>query len=212
MGSEDRRQRAKTELRDKILEAARELFVAEGYEAVTMRAIAEKIEYSPTAIYLHFKDKEALCRALCDREFLAFGRMFAALMDLADPVERLRRAGRAYIEFGLGHPNHYRWLFMTPHMEVPPAESEIVQGDPRQDAYAFVRQTVAECIAGRRLHPEYADTDLTAQLVWAGVHGVVALCITRLDLGMTGWIDWADPARLADSMLDALIAALTRPE
>ena len=49
-----------------ILDAARELFATEGYEAVTMRRIADRIEYSPTAIYFHFKDKESLVRELCD--------------------------------------------------------------------------------------------------------------------------------------------------
>jgi len=210
MGSEDRRLRAKQALRDSILEAARELFVAQGYDAVTMRAIAEKIEYSPTAIYLHFKDKEALCHALCDRDWLAFGQLFARLLELPDPVERLRQAGRTYIEFGMSLPHHYRWLFMTPHPEVGPEQSEITKGDPREDAYAFLRQTVAECIANGRFRPRYAEVDYTAQVVWAGVHGVVGLYIAQRDIDMSAWIDWVEPKRLAEGMLDTLLAALLR--
>lgn len=210
MGSGERRRKAKEALREAILEAARELFVARGYDAITMRAIAEKIEYSPTAIYLHFRDKEALCRALCDRECLAFGQVFARLLELPDAVERLRRAGQAYIGFGLGFPNHYRWLFMTPHPDVAPDESEIALGDPRQDAYAFLRHTVAECIEQGRFRPEYADVDCTAQVVWAGVHGVVALHLTKLDIDMGAWIQWVDSRKVAAGMLDALLAALLR--
>ena len=56
MGPKDRRSREKDELRGKILDAARALFVAQGYERVTMRKIAEAIEYSPTAIFVHFRD------------------------------------------------------------------------------------------------------------------------------------------------------------
>src|SRR5215472_17383687 len=101
MGIQERREREKQEVRKKILDAARELFAREGYEAVTMRRIADKIEYSPTAIYFHFKDKDALIRQFCDTDFLDFGQRFAKLMSIADPIERLRRAGHTYIEFGI---------------------------------------------------------------------------------------------------------------
>ncbi len=71
MGTKERREREREELRTRILDAARELFAEEGYEAVTMRRIADRIEYSPTAIYFHFRDKEALMRELCDHDFRA---------------------------------------------------------------------------------------------------------------------------------------------
>ena len=74
MGTKERREREKEEIRQKILDAARELFVQEGYDAVSMRKIAEKIEYSPTAIYLHFKDKRSVLIALCDEDFLRLAR------------------------------------------------------------------------------------------------------------------------------------------
>src|SRR5262252_3839278 len=108
MGTTERRERERQELRTKILDAARELFASEGYEAVTMRKIAERIEYSPTAIYLCFKDKEAVLREICDADFGALAQRFAAIARLADPRERVMAAGRAYAEFGLTHPNHYR--------------------------------------------------------------------------------------------------------
>ena len=72
MGISERRRRDGARLRQKILNAARDLFAAQGYEAVTMREIARKIEYSPTAIYTHFQDKEALINelALAQRDIL----------------------------------------------------------------------------------------------------------------------------------------------
>src|ERR1700678_2654292 len=99
MGTTERRERERQELRTRILDAARELFAAEGYEAVTMRKIAERIEYSPTAIYAHFKDKNALIRELCEGDFLAFAQKFVGFLTVQDPIERLRLAGVAYVDF-----------------------------------------------------------------------------------------------------------------
>src|SRR5437879_1972140 len=99
MGSSERRTREKGELRAKILDAARELFATQGYEAVTMRKVADKIEYSPTAIYLHFKDKTALIRELCDNDFMTFAGQFMKLVKISDPIERLRKVGYAYVDF-----------------------------------------------------------------------------------------------------------------
>jgi len=59
-----RRERERAETRGKILDAARRMFVLKGYEGTTMRAIAAKIGYTPTAIYHHFKDKDALVAEL----------------------------------------------------------------------------------------------------------------------------------------------------
>src|SRR5215213_11936500 len=69
MGTRERRDREREEIRAKILDAARDLFASQGYEAVSMRKIAEAIEYSPTAIYVHFDDKADLMRELCIRDF-----------------------------------------------------------------------------------------------------------------------------------------------
>src|SRR5205807_10642228 len=150
MGTKERRAREREEIRTVILDAAREMFATEGYEAVTMRRIAEKIEYSPTAIYFHFKDKDALIRQLCDTDFLAFGQEFAKLMSIADPIERLRRAGHTYIEFGVQYPNHFRLMFMTPHPPMSPDDSDVERGNVDQDAYAFVRAIVEQAIAEGR--------------------------------------------------------------
>src|SRR5215469_16493619 len=115
MGVKERREREKSETRDKILDAARELFVSHGYEGVSMRKVADKIEYSPTAIYVHFADKQALFRELCHRDFERLAQVFQGTDLPRDPLERLKRIGRTYVEFGRQYPNHYRLMFMTPH-------------------------------------------------------------------------------------------------
>jgi len=80
-----------------------------------MRRVAEKIEYSPTTIYLHFADKEELFRELCHRDFERLAKVFQTTAISTDPIERLRQIGRAYIEFGIRNPNHYRFMFIVPH-------------------------------------------------------------------------------------------------
>ena len=65
VGIAERKEREKEDVRKKILDAAHDLFEAQGYENVTMRAVADAIEYSPTTIYLHFANKDALVEALC---------------------------------------------------------------------------------------------------------------------------------------------------
>src|SRR5579863_7802837 len=95
----DRREREKLAIRTKILDAARELFAEQGYEAVTMRTIAERIEYTPTAIYYHFKDKDALIRELCDADFSALAEEFQKIATVANATDRLKLMGRAYARF-----------------------------------------------------------------------------------------------------------------
>src|SRR5262245_31765445 len=103
MGTLERRERGKAELRQKILDAARALFVTRGAEAVSMRKIAPSIEYSPTAIYDYFPDKESLMRALCAHDFTSLLVEGMHLLKERDPVKRLLDTGKVYIEFALRH-------------------------------------------------------------------------------------------------------------
>lgn len=205
MGTRERRQREREELRGKVLDAARELFATDGWEAVTMRRIAERIEYSPTAIYLHFRDKQAVLRALCDADFLALAQRLAKIARIADPIARLRATGMAYAEFALAHPNHYRLMFMTPHPPQMADESELERGNPEEDAYAFLRGIVAEAIAGGLLRRELDDVEAVTQLMWAGVHGVVSLHLAKCN---DAWVDWRPPLQLVDTMITVLVRGI----
>ena len=138
MGVKERRQREKTQVREKILDAALEFFAREGVEGVTMRALADAIEYSPPVIYAHFRDKDAIIRELCNRQIRGLAQAFSTFGAL-DPVERLRRIGYAYTDFAVEHPSHFRFLFLTEH-----ALPDELGDDPEQNAYAFLKQTVKE--------------------------------------------------------------------
>jgi AcrR family transcriptional regulator len=201
MGTAERRERERSEIHEKILAAAQKLFVERGYDAVTMRGIADAIEYSPTALYFHFKDKEALIRELCQQDFMALAEIFAKLAAIEDPFERLLEIGRAYARFGVEHPEQYRFMFMT---SLPPPADPQEQGkaDPGRDGYAFLRSAVEDAIRSGRIRHAFHDSELASQTVWAGMHGLVAL---HISLAHDGWTEWRPLETRIEALLDALL-------
>ena len=208
MGVKERREREKSETRDKILDAARELFVTEGYEGVSMRKVADRIEYSPTAIYVHFADKTELFRELCHRDYARLAEVFQSSVISSDPVERLRQIGAIYMDFGIKYPNHYKFMFMTPH---PPHEPDDVDremmGNPEQDAYAFLKWAVQQAIDAGTFRDELQDAELISQTLWASVHGVISLQIAK---GSDPWVDWRPFEQRARMMVDLPLQAMLR--
>lgn len=205
MSSELRRAKQRTDTRERILAAARQLFVAQGFEAVSMRKIAAAIDYTPAAIYTHFADKTALMMALGDSDFRLLRESMREVDSIADPVDRLLAEGRAYISFAFAHPHHYRLMFMTSWPHIEPAECGIEHGNPDEDAFACLQQVVADCIAQARFRPEYNDVAQVTQACWAAVHGVVSLYITH---GTDPWVNFQSPRETADILLRTHVAGL----
>ena len=209
MGSLERRSRERADTRQRILDAAREMFVRQGYEATTMRAIADRIEYTPTAIYHHFRNKEALLAELCAADFRALAAAFQKIGRIEDPIERLRRSGLAYVQFGLEHPMQYQLMFMTRRPKE--VDDSIHSGNPSEDAYAFLRQTCADAIASGRLRPEYRDPDELALIAWSSLHGSLSLRIVMED---EDWVQWRDArttaTRICDTLLEGVLRARTK--
>jgi AcrR family transcriptional regulator len=203
----NRRAREKVALRTQILDAARQLFAKDGYEAVTMREVARRIHYTATALYYHFPDKESLLIELCRRDFLALAAHLQRIGRSADPVERIRRMGGAYVTFGLEFPQHYRLMFMTPLPQPPPERVGLEQGNPDQDAYAFLRRAVVEAIARGCFRAQIRDADQVAQMFWAGVHGLVALHLAKSE---DDWVDWRPARQTARALIDTLLRGVLR--
>jgi AcrR family transcriptional regulator len=172
MGITERREREREEVRRKILEAARELFATEGYERVTMRRIADAIEYSPTTIYNHFEDKEDLLNSLCHEDFSRLLQAFERQPPPRDAVEWIRQLGLAYASFGRENPNHYRFMFMTPNKFEPGHQMSV----PGEQTYGLLHAAVVKALETRRFRA--GDPEAIAQVLWASIHGAVALLIT----------------------------------
>lgn len=177
------------QLRMLIMDAARELFVSRGVEAVTMREVAKRIHYSATSIYHHFEDKESLLHAICDTDMLALASSLKEVMQIADCVERLNTLGLGYAQFALSHPNHYRMIFMTPRLPCSPETSSLQQNNAEQDAYFQLKTVVNDVFLAGRFKPELNDPELIAQTVWAAMHGV---CSLEIIMARDTWVNWRD--------------------
>jgi AcrR family transcriptional regulator len=200
MGIKERRERQKEHLREEILEAARELFLKEGVENVSMRAIARKIEYSPTTIYLYFKDKWDLFRSVCEEAFAKLQCELEALDQAEnDPVECLRRGTIAYVNFGLSHPKHYRVVFMTPHSRDVDNPFQF-SGSAGERSFKYLVSKIQQGIDQGKLRP--GDPQMVAQTAWSVMHGLTSLLIT------TEGFPWADRNTLIQHLADTLVRGL----
>ena len=207
MGTAERIERERQEKRARILDAARELFVEKGVEAVTLREIAQRIEYSTTAIYVQFKDKAALVDAMVAEDFAQFAASLATAAGVVDPVERIGVLQDAYVEFALRMPRHYQLLFLTPPVHTTKAPPPTDATPAGMESYNLLLDTVRECIATQRFREELTDVDAVAQTVWASVHGMVSLQIV---LGHYPEFHWAPRKKLERTSYDMLLHGLLR--
>ena len=197
MGVKERRAREKEQLQ--ILFAARELFVNEGYENISMRKIASKIEYSPTTIYLYFKDKADLLDSVCKETLLNLLNTLEQLKkDNTDPVKTLRKSGKAYVEFGLKYPQDYKLTFVIrPQFQ---KGLGLQEGSVGEKVFNYLREMVSECIQQEIFRQ--ADVETTGQVLWSAVHGVTLLLIDFPDF------PWTEKDTLIDTVIHTTIEGL----
>jgi AcrR family transcriptional regulator len=171
MGITDRKEREKLEMRRLIIEAAMRMFIDEGYEKTSIRAIAEKIEYSPGTIYLYYKDKDEL---LYEVQREAFTELLHALQQKAvsrDPWKRLTQVMHTYVEFGLAHPDLYDLMFIIrAPMKTAEEKGDWKNGDK---CFDYLAHAMHECIEKKLIR--YTDTRVAALSVWSLGHGLVSL-------------------------------------
>jgi AcrR family transcriptional regulator len=195
------------QLRQLIMDAARELFVTRGVEAVTMREIAKRIGYSATSIYLHFADKEALLRAICDADFLALATSQKAILQIQNPLERIYAFAQGYAAFALANPNHYRLMFMSERTSCDPEASSLQQNNAEQDAYFQLKTVVNDVYQAGYFREELKDVDLIAQTLWASTHGV---CSLQINMAEDKWVEWSSISDRLQLMQDVMMRGLLR--
>ena len=170
-----RQEREKQELRQAILNAAGELFLEQGYERFSLRKVAERIGYSPTTIYLYFRDKDDLLFNVVDEGFVRFSQQLIAEAERQeDPWERIIALGRAYVAFGLQNPVYYQLMFMQ-RTDFLTHTSE-GSSQPRIASFQVLLQAVQQAIDAGILRS--GDAESYSDVLWALVHGMVSLAIS----------------------------------
>ncbi len=171
MGIAERKEREKQEMRRKIIDAAFEMFVEVGYERTSIRAIADKIEYSPATIYLYYKDKDELLYEVQREAFDLLAKKFAPLEAIHDPFQRLEALGNSYLDFAIANPQYYDLMFiLSAPMNVI---KENMLWENGCDAYEFLLTTIADCMEEKCIR--YSDANLGALQAWSMVHGLASI-------------------------------------
>jgi AcrR family transcriptional regulator len=187
-------------LKESILQAAEELLIETGdAESVSIRAVAERVGVTPPSIYLHFTDKDELIFAVCEKQFAEFHRVMTDATDGAsDPLDALRRMGRAYVSFGLNNPEQYRIIFMgrTP-LSVDEGHTDRLLNN---SGFSHLVDVVQSCLDSGRFVP--GNPMLIAIDLWVTVHGITSLLIAKPEF------PWPDKEELIEHILDTRLRGL----
>ena len=207
---------------DHILGVVKQLIKKGGAREVSIRRVAEEAAFSTTVVYSHFKDKATLITRAMGADLLALvAAMRTAAEGGADAQERLRRAGLAYVNYGLEHPDEYALVFMEPRPHAPTDAALVEHGNAQQDPYAYactLRADFARESVGLVL-PHDAENSATqvpalvqlhamTQIFWQGLHGLVSL---KMVMGADDpWAPHLQPREAAQAMVDVLVLGLQR--
>jgi AcrR family transcriptional regulator len=189
--------------RDQILEATRELLLADGLHGVSMRKVADRVGVSATAIYRHYADKDALIEAAVLQGRHVLLRNFQRVLATTSPRARLQRTGEEYLRFAMRHPTDYQVLFM--------AWDRLPVGlpNPRSEkgftpTFQFLLDRVEECV-GAGLLPQGTSRFDVAMLCWSVCHGLASLYLTG---GVRTRMKRADFQRLSDHVVTLTLDGL----
>lgn len=173
MGVRERKEREKKEMRERILQSAHDLFLRKSFEEVSIRNIADAIEYSPTSIYLYFKDKDAIFYALQGEAFKIFNLYIANVSVIKKPFNRLIRLTEKYIEFTFAHPKYYNIMFI---MESPPNGVENSQNwQDGAHTHRYLESIIEEC--KQEGHFKNIETMVLSFTIWSYLHGMCSLVL-----------------------------------
>jgi AcrR family transcriptional regulator len=183
----------------KILDAARELFVAEGYRNVSIRKVAEKVEYSPAAIYSYFSSKDDIFLALAEEGFRLLFTSDPEAAQPSSPTDAIRAAfWRVYL-FSKSHPEYYALMFLD--RSVPRLTADWQRFGFVRDMKLQMAGLIGRAIAAGELAPG-TDPQAVFRILFAAIHGAAAMCLCdRLEPG-------ADSDAVARDTLEAALVGL----
>jgi AcrR family transcriptional regulator len=202
VAGQERRVRQKPLLRQDILDAARDILARDGYQGLSMRKVARRIDYSPTAIYLHFKDRDDLVSCVCEQLMGGLAKELEQVADRhADPLVALKTGLRRYVEFGLTHPRHYQATFGIPHGHGTGKDARSHEpATIAMQTFGFLPRLVGECVKQKKLAK--VDVRTASCALWAGVHGMTSLLIVMPNF------NWGDPDKVVEQLVTMLVDGL----
>ncbi|MFF7975973.1 WHG domain-containing protein [Streptomyces sp. NPDC007905] len=167
MSVQERKQRERADRERLILATARELAEQQGWDAVTTRRLAERIEYSQPVLYSHFRGKREIIGAVALEGAAELAAALRAATSATDgPRARVTALAHTYLEFAARNPAVYDAIFELdgglafPHEDTP---------EPLKDAFAALLESLGE-VAGDGVHP-----GLFTEVFWAALHGLATL-------------------------------------
>jgi AcrR family transcriptional regulator len=201
MGIKERQERERSAVREAILGAARDLFVSEGYRNVSMRKVAERIEYSPAAIYSYFAGKDDIFFALAEEGFRLLAQFgMTASGRSTDPFSRLRAGLWAFYEFSKAHPQYFELMFID--RSVPSLGQDFQRFEFIHATTAAAEADIRACIE-RAQFSSKLDPAAALHVLWVGVLGAATIGLAqRLAPG-------EDADALASDVLDSILAGFT---
>jgi AcrR family transcriptional regulator len=158
------------ERRERLIDAAEQLFAAHGLDAVSMRQLAAELGVSPMTPYGYFKDKDAILAAARARSFRRFAEALeGAYAAGGDAAERANRVGEAYLTFAFEHPAAYRLMFDLSQPNEADYPELVAAAKRARATMTHYSQGLLDAglIAG--------DPEVIARVFWAAIHGLVVL-------------------------------------
>lgn len=172
MGVQERKARERQEMKAMILRAAHTLFLKRGFASVSIRSIADTIEYSPAVIYLYFKDKNEIFYALQGEAFKAFNAFIADVETVADPFNQLLLFARKYMEFSVRYEPYYTIMFIA---ESPSHNENVSDWKEGSRAYERLAKIIQACKNSGRFKNE--ETRILSFSIWSYMHGMCSLSL-----------------------------------
>lgn len=193
MGITERKEREREEMQRSILAAAHALFLENGFEKTSIRAIADAIEYSPATIYLYFKDKNEIFYELHEKAFLALREAFSPVAAIRDPFAQLIELGHLYIKWAVENPELYDLCFlMDAPMEVLECKKE--PWKEGKGAFDLLKLVISGCVEAGYFVKQ--DPDTAALTIWSYIHGLVTIYLKKR---MNVFDDDRDQERMQES-------------
>jgi AcrR family transcriptional regulator len=180
MGSSERKERQKAQLQQQILTAAREITIRDGFAALTMRKIADAIEYAPGTIYLYFENRDQIAIQLCRQGYQELLECLQPTATIVDSRDRLRAIASAYINFGLTNTATYRLIFMEDPKFTNAALAEVpIDSSDGAGMRSFqLLVTIFDDMKAERLLSIDTDSARLAEIFWTSLHGILSLKLT----------------------------------